>query len=690
MKNTSFMLIIISVSSTIVLGVPVVALASVASEISTEAEQHFEKANEFHKLREYESAITEYKAVINLSPKSAIAQNAQYWLGQLYFETGQLDNALTTFQELIEEFPTSMVVPTTKLMIEQVQLAQKTKSLFEAVKKGDIEQVKKLILEGADLNTKDRRNRTTLHYAARHGYRDIGELLISKGANVNAAGPGYLTPLYYAAQYGHRDIAELLIIAGADLDAKEPPWFTPLQHAVRHGHRDMAELLHFAALYDRRELAELFAKNKVIKPNIHVSARLGKLTEVKAFLENGVDINIKDVLKRTPLHYSAMEGEIDIARLLIEAGADLNCKDKDGQLAASLAMENWHMEMAELLISKGSDVTLDLAVYLGDLDKVKHFIENRSDVNESQLNRLLDLSFYYKSLYQGNTDVPEYLLDKGANPNRRGEYDATLLQEWAWGGGPELTKIVMGILIKKGADVNARSHGDLRWTPLHGACTRRRGSVAEFLVENGADINAKDRNGRTPLLIAIEANDLDTIKMLINKGANVNARNHGGLTLLDIAGKKGYTEIVELLKKHGVKQTQKYKQSIEMAINSKDLEKVKELIAQGANVNARDSRGNMPLHRAIRVRGLSDIERLSLIKMLISGGADVNVKDRRRGATPLLLVVFRGNKDLVELLIQNGADLNAKGGQGETPLGLAKQMEHSEIVELLQKHGAKE
>jgi len=53
-------------------------------------------------------------------------------------------------------------------------------------------------------------------------------------------------------------------------------------------------------------------------------------------------------------------------------------------------------------------------------------------------------------------------------------------------------------------------------------------------------------------------------------------------------------------------------------------------------------------------------------------------------------VVFRGNKDLVELLIQNGADVNAKSGQGETPLALAEQREHREIVKLLQKHGAKE
>ena len=132
----------------------VLSFSEIQSQTNTEAEQHYEKANELYKLADYDAAITEFEEVIELAPKSAIAQNAKYWIGQLYFETRQFDAALSTFQELINEFPGSMVVSTTKTMIERVQQAMKNKALFEAVKKPDIEQVKQLIIAGTDVNAK--------------------------------------------------------------------------------------------------------------------------------------------------------------------------------------------------------------------------------------------------------------------------------------------------------------------------------------------------------------------------------------------------------------------------------------------------------------------------------------------------------------------------------------------------------
>ena len=80
-------------------GISSLILADIASETDTKAEQHFEKANEFHKLGRYDAAITEYETVINLSPNSKIAQNALYWIGQLYFEAGQLNPALSAFMQ---------------------------------------------------------------------------------------------------------------------------------------------------------------------------------------------------------------------------------------------------------------------------------------------------------------------------------------------------------------------------------------------------------------------------------------------------------------------------------------------------------------------------------------------------------------------------------------------------------------
>ncbi len=136
----------------IVPGLSVLSFADTESGTNTEAEQHFKKANELLKRMDYEAAIAEYNKVVTMSSNSKIAQDAQYWIGQSYFRAGQFDVALSAFQKLLDEYPASKTIPATKLMMKQVQQAKKTKSLFEAVRKGDIEQVKKLIAQGADVN----------------------------------------------------------------------------------------------------------------------------------------------------------------------------------------------------------------------------------------------------------------------------------------------------------------------------------------------------------------------------------------------------------------------------------------------------------------------------------------------------------------------------------------------------------
>ncbi len=106
-------------------GISSLILADIASETDTKAQQHFEKANELRKLADYDAAIAEYKKVISLSPNSRIAQDAQYWIGQSYFGARQFDAALSAFQKLLDEYPASTIIPSTKLMIERVQQAKR-------------------------------------------------------------------------------------------------------------------------------------------------------------------------------------------------------------------------------------------------------------------------------------------------------------------------------------------------------------------------------------------------------------------------------------------------------------------------------------------------------------------------------------------------------------------------------------
>ena len=129
MNNKRLISLTICWISVIALGLCVSSFAENESGTNTEAKQHFEKANELRKIADYDAAITEYKKTISLSPNSKIAQDAQYWIGQSHFKAGQLDAALAAFQTLLDEYPASPIIPSTKKMIERIQQAKKNKSL---------------------------------------------------------------------------------------------------------------------------------------------------------------------------------------------------------------------------------------------------------------------------------------------------------------------------------------------------------------------------------------------------------------------------------------------------------------------------------------------------------------------------------------------------------------------------------
>ena len=116
----------------------------------------------------------------------------------------------------------------------------------------------------------------------------------------------------------------------------------------------------------------------------------------------------------------------------------------------------------------------------------------------------------------------------------------------------------------------------------------------------------------------------------------------------------------------------------EASING-NIEIVKKHLAAGVNVNEKDETSWTPLHFA---------KTKEVAELLISNGGDVNAKNNI-GDTPLHQAVFDGHRDIVELLIANGADVNAKDDHGQTPLDTAIQYKKPETADLLRKHGGK-
>jgi ankyrin repeat protein len=234
-----------------------------------------------------------------------------------------------------------------------------------------------------------------------------------------------------------------------------------------------------------------------------------------------------------------------------------------------------------------------------------------------------------------------------------------------------LTTIAAVVLVGCGPSVDiwtAAEQGDIKAVKQH--------------LDAGTDVNAKDKYGRTPLDEAAGEGHKEVVELLIAEGADVNAMDDDGDTPLDRVMPFGInkTETADLLRKHGGKTGAEL--SIHKAAEAGNIEAVKQHLAAGANVNAKDEDSKTPLLHAA-VDGHKDV-----VELLIAKGADIELRCTTCGGTALGHAASGGHKEIIELLIEKGADVNAKSKGETTPLHSAAMHDHKEIAELLIAKGA--
>lgn len=189
-----------------------------------------------------------------------------------------------------------------------------------------------------------------------------------------------------------------------------------------------------------------------------------------------------------------------------------------------------------------------------------------------------------------------------------------------------------------------------QWTPLLWAVYKENKDIVKLLLENGADIESTDlKNGNTPLFLS--ANNLEITKLLIDKGANVNAKNKEGFSPLAFAVEANNIEVVKLLLKKGsdVNDTNSWDETPLMmasGIGAKDIAKI--LIDKGADVNMKSDIGVTALLLA------TNGKHFEIVKLLLKNGADVNATNKT-GYTALKIVREDNNTEMVELLKSYGA-----------------------------------
>ena len=267
-----------------------------------------------------------------------------------------------------------------------------------------------------------------------------------------------------------------------------------------------------------------------------------------------------------------------------------------------------------------------------------------------------DWSLYMdRAARNGDWELVRELIEvAGADVNARLRYSGTVLAEAARSGEKEM----VDYLIAKGADVNK---GALWWAASFG-----RVGIVATLVRAGADVNETQGRRHTALMVAARNGQEDVVDFLIGEGADVNAATDDGKTVqtvLMVAAENGQGWAVD------------------------------SLIANGADVNATTKSGNTALHYMIkfeygRPRPRHQTERLERVMVsLIEAGADVDAATVR-GTTPLMSAAEKGQGWAVDSLIANGADANAENTKGKTALMFASELGDTEIAASLIRAGA--
>ncbi|RSL58576.1 hypothetical protein CEP51_014062 [Fusarium floridanum] len=385
--------------------------------------------------------------------------------------------------------------------------------------------------------------------------------------------------------------------------------------------------------------------------SLHAAAYWGLEDVLAAICQKGTEINSPDSRGMTALHLSSQRGFVEAVRLLLAQGADIHSTNDSGETAFICAARNGHDQVVRLLIASGAGymveddegwAALHWAVINGYDELVKLLLKPHSGLSpdETQINKALILA-----AEAGSSKTTEMLLQQVADIDWKDEEGSTALH-WAVAAGHEQTS---ALLLKNKADVNSRDNFDN--TPLHWAIPYT--GITRLLLEHG-------------------------VNLLLLNGANANLVDEDGWTPLHAAIVKQH----DALQNHLAPETQNKSRFVDQMHKRMNDENERALLEEMAENKSHGSTVVSGLRSAVnsgyRQRVLA----------LLDGGADIDAQDQIGDCTALTHAAWLGRDDFVELLLENGADPNRREQHGRTALHIAVKHGYSSIVTMLVDHGA--
>ena len=391
------------------------------------------------------------------------------------------------------------------------------------------------------------------------------------------------------------------------------------------------------------------------------AARIGDIPAMKRYIAEGADVNAPDDdLNMTPLAWSVTHGQTEATRLLIEKGADVNMKDDDGSTPLHGAAVFGRADVAKVLVENGANLQVrnDDGGTPADalhLDwRTTTFIGGMIGVETGREE--------IATMKAGRNEIAKLFGTKGFDS--KDIASGQNLSEAVFTGDLAAVKQAL----TDGADPNAKD-SQSGSTMLATAALMGHTEVVALLLEHGAEVNAKSRDGSTPLHTAAFLGRVETVKLLLEKGADTTLRNNMGGTAIEGAKlnwlmTKGIVGMLQI-------------EIDEAEVKAGRIEVIK-LLSEQPN-NASQS------HNLWEVVAAGE---LSAIKDALGDSVDLNAQDPQFGITPLAWAALMGQTKVVALLLEHGADINAKNRDGATPLHSAAFLGRVETVKLLLEKGA--
>lgn len=404
-------------------------------------------------------------------------------------------------------------------------------------------------------------------------------------------------------------------------------------------------------------------------PALIFFSNLGQLHVVKYLIGEKADPDVKDEYQATALMYAAAKGYEKIMACLIKARANLNLRDSQGNTAVMRAVMHWKEKSVQIL----TDVTANLR---RQYPKDQH----------SKKEKPVSLALFNIDMTNQKSKIAQLVNNAKADleienfKGRRALHLAVIGQRVQHVTLSDIS--ILKLLIEKGADIEAKDESGC--TPLALAVSSGNVEAVELLIEKGANKEAKDRAGRTPLMLAATDQRIEAMMLLIGNGADIEAIDQLGRTPLMLASTDLRIKAMMLLIKKGTNKEAKDKEgrtALALAASNGEVGAMKNLIDSGADIEAKDDSGRTPFSLA------TSNGEIAAMEILISKGANINTKDKS-GKTPLMYAVHKGAKKALALLINAKANLDLQDNQGNTALMIASTVGDPDAVEQLVKAGA--